>query len=101
MLSIKSPAEMASELSSRLKQKRLEYNWTREELARRSGVAVASIRRFETQSEISLNRFLQLCYTLHALDGFDQLLQASPPITLSQIEKQLSKPPRKRARKKS
>ena len=67
MISIKTPDDIAKILAARLRQRRLDNNWTREELSQRSGVTVASIRRFESTAEISLNRLLQLCFTLHVL----------------------------------
>lgn len=101
MLSIKTPSEVASILASRLKQRRLTYNWTREELSQRSGVTVASIRRFESQSAISLHHLLLLCMTLRALDDFDDVLKAPTPKSIKEIEKSLGEKPRQRARKKS
>ena len=100
MLSIKSPVDIAKLLAKRLRQCRLDNNWSREELSARSGVTVASIRRFESTAEISLGRLLQLSFTLHALDDFENLLQTPEPTSISQIEKNLSKQTRKRARRK-
>lgn len=101
MSSIKLPNEVARLLAGRLRDRRIEHNWSREELSRRSGVTIASIRRFETTSEISLTRFLKLCFTLHALVDFQNLLKPSPPTTIAQIESQLKQKKRQRARRKS
>ena len=101
MLSIKSPTDVATTLSMRLRQRRLVHNWSREELSRRSGVTVASIRRFENTSEISLGRLLQLCLVLRALDDFENILAIPEPASIKEIEKHIKKKTRKRARKKS
>ncbi len=101
MLSINSPNDIAKLLSKRLRQRRLGFNWSREELSQRSGVTVASIRRFEATAEISLERLLQLCFTLRALDSFEKLLLEPEPVSIAQIEKNLIKKERKRARRKS
>lgn len=101
MLSIKSPNDVAQLLAERLRQRRLEQNWTREELAKRSGVAIASIRRFETTYQISLQRLLQLSFTLHLINSFENLLLAPPPTSLAELEKNYAKKSRQRARRKS
>ena len=88
-------------LAERLRERRLAYNWSREELSQRSGVTVASIRRFETNAEISLGRLLQLCMILHALDDFERVLAPLEPTSIAAIEKALQKKKRKRARRKT
>jgi transcriptional regulator with XRE-family HTH domain len=89
MLPINTPKEIAEELAKRLRERRLAYVWSREELARRSGVTAASLKRFERNGEISLKSLIKLCFTLHAVDGFDQLLKAEEPKTLADLEKGL------------
>ncbi len=79
---------------------RLKNNWSREELSQRSGVTTASIRRFETTAEISLERLLQMCFTLHAMDGFENLLITPEPTSIAEIEKMIKTKIRKRARRK-
>ena len=87
MLTIKTPDEVAKELADRLRSLRLENNWSREELARRSGVTLASLRRFETTGKISLDRLLTLAFVLHKLDGFSQLLKPSTVKSIAELEK--------------
>ena len=101
MLSIKTPAEVAELLAERLRQRRLDLNWSREELSQRSGVTVASIRRFENTSEVSLARLLQLCMVLGSLDDFDQVLAASKTPSIAELKRQQKKRKRLRARRKS
>ena len=85
MLTINSPGDIARLLADRLKQRRLDYNWSREELFSRSGVTVASIRRFENKAEISLNRLLQLCFVLHAMDDFENVLLPPKLTSIAQL----------------
>lgn len=87
MLSIKSPREMAKELAYRLRQYRLAQAWSREELALRSGVTAASIKRFELTGAISLHRLLALCITLNALDDFDRVLVLKTPPSMQILKK--------------
>ena len=100
MLTIKSPNDIAKLLALRLKQRRLDYNWSREELSSRSDVTVASIRRFETKAEISLSRLLQLCFVLHAMDDFENILAPAKLTSIAQLEKNMKKKKRQRARRK-
>ena len=98
MLSLKMPDDMAEQLALRLRERRLEQNWSREELAHRSGVSTASIKRFELNGEIALKRLLALCFVLHDLDAFDQILKPSRIQSIADIEKR-SKQKRLRGRK--
>ncbi|KPA12074.1 transcriptional regulator, partial [Candidatus Magnetomorum sp. HK-1] len=65
---LKTPEEVAKELSIRLKQIRLSKKWKRSTLSERSGVSGASLRRFESTGKISLNNFLKLMFSLERLD---------------------------------
>lgn len=99
MLSIKSPQEVAKELADRLRQQRLRLGWSREELAKRSGVTAASIKRFELTGAISLHRLLILSFTLNTIDDFDQILSLHTPATMQELKKSLQT--RKRGRRQS
>lgn len=59
-----------NEISTRFKQRRKEYGITQKELSIRSGISYASIRRFETQGEISLHALLRLSSVIDCLDDF-------------------------------
>ncbi len=89
ILSIKTPQEVAKELADRLRQHRLARAWSREELARRSGVTVASIKHFELTGAISLHRLLSLCFTLKVIDDFDTVLSLPSPTTMQELKKSL------------
>lgn len=99
ILSIKTPQEVARELADRLRQHRLTQTWSREELARRSGVTVASIKHFELTGAISLHRLLSLCFTLKVIDDFDSILSLSTPTTMQELKRSLKT--RQRGRKQS
>jgi transcriptional regulator with XRE-family HTH domain len=99
ILSIKSPQEVAKELADRLRQHRLARTWSREELAKRSGVTAASIKHFELTGAISLHRLLALCFTLKVIDEFDTVLSVPIPMTMQELKKSLQT--RQRGRKQS
>jgi transcriptional regulator with XRE-family HTH domain len=98
IFSIKSPFEVAKELAERLRQQRLAHAWSREELAERSGVTTASIKRFELTGAISLHRLLALCFTLHAIDDFDRVLSPPTPSSIRELKKSLQTRQRGRRR---
>lgn len=57
----------------RVVNKRKQMKFTQKELAKRSGVSYASIRRFETTGEISLHSLMQIARAIDCLKDFEQL----------------------------
>ena len=70
-----------------MRERRLSFAWSREELAERSGVNVASLKRFELTGEISLVRLLSLCLTLNALSSFDDVLVSPAPRSIAELKR--------------
>jgi transcriptional regulator with XRE-family HTH domain len=68
-----SPNEVATQLATRVKARRLELNLTQEGLATRSGIKFATYRRFEQTGEISLRGLIQIAFALNTLSEFDNL----------------------------
>jgi transcriptional regulator with XRE-family HTH domain len=64
---------MKRNIVKRFKQRRKEFGITQKELATRSGVSYASIRRFETSGEISLSALLRLSAVIGLLEDFKEL----------------------------
>lgn len=98
MLSVRfaTPSEIADDIAGRVRSRRLERNWTQEVLAERSGVSLATLRRFEQKGQISLERLLRLAVALDALDEFRELFRAPRIRTLDELEE--SEKERQRAR---
>lgn len=67
------PNDVAMQIASRVKARRLELDLTQEGLAARAGVKFATYRRFEQIGEISLKGLLQIGFALNALSDFDSL----------------------------
>lgn len=65
------------ELVKRVKQRRKELSLTQKELSVQSGVSYGSIRRFETQGEISLQAFMRISSVLKSLEDFNELYKFS------------------------
>ena len=68
-----SPNEVATQLATRVKARRLELNLTQEGLATRAGIKFATYRRFEQTGEISLRGLIQIAFALNTLAEFDNL----------------------------
>jgi len=93
------PAEIDRLLARRVRALRLLAGWKQVTLAARSGVTLASLRRFEATGRISLARLLRLCHALGRLDDFGQLLQPPAFRSLAELEAREAAPKRKRGRK--
>ena len=83
---IEEPGALCQKLAERVKELRLERTWTREELARRSGVASATLKHFERTGRVALERLVRIAVALDAVHDFDNLLAARPKTSLAQLE---------------
>jgi transcriptional regulator with XRE-family HTH domain len=68
-----SPGAILTNLSQRVKERRLEFELTQKEFARRAGVPLPTYRRFERTGDISLRNLLMLGVVLNMTDEFDLL----------------------------
>lgn len=84
----KLPSDIIKDLSTNLKIIRKQQRLTQVELAKKSGISLGSLKRFEQTGQISLISLLQLALILHRLEDFEKLLQ--PNIDLKRIEKLFS-----------
>ncbi len=64
-------------LSKKIIALRKEQKITQKELSERSGVAYASIRKFESTGIISLESLLKICDALQRLEDFETILLVS------------------------
>src|SRR3954468_21544640 len=97
-LSLATPEQVGRKLALRTKALRLARGWKQATLAERSGVSLASLRRFEESGKVSLQGLLELAFALNRLDDFDVLLQAPPASSLAELEAGEKRPQRKRGR---
>jgi HTH-type transcriptional regulator/antitoxin HipB len=96
--SLTTPEQVSRTLASRVRALRLARGWKQATLAQRSGVTLASLRRFEESGKISLQNLLALAFALHRLDDFDALLRPPPAASLAELEAAETRPERKRGR---
>lgn len=81
---LRTPQEVQTGIAARFKARRLAMNLTQRELAARSGVTWASLKRFERQGLIALDSLLKLALVLECLDDFDKLAEERQPIPAAQ-----------------
>ncbi len=99
MLSLKSPTEVAYELATRVRERRLQRTWTQAELAKRAGIKDATYVLFERTGRISLIRLLKVLEVLNLLDEFDRIGRGQDLAGVSLDE--LTQPERQRGRRKT
>ncbi|MDA8686748.1 helix-turn-helix domain-containing protein [Robiginitalea sp.] len=81
----KLPLDVRLELAQKHKSLRKQKGLSQQDLAERSGVSLGSLKRFETQGQISLESLLKLVFVLGRLSDFERVLE--PEKNLKQIEK--------------
>ena len=81
-----SPPELCAEVAARVRQRRLAMDLTREGLAVRADVSVASIKRFETTGLIAFDALVRIAFALGAEAEVAALFPAPPPLSLAEIE---------------
>ena len=94
---LKTPVEVMKDVALRVKTKRLALNLTQEGIALRSGIPLATFKRFERCGEISLKGLLKIGFALDLLDDFDKLFAEKKYQTLEDVLDEY-KPRRKRGR---
>lgn len=96
--SLQTPEEVSTALAARAKERRLAKGWKQVTLAERSGVSLASLRRFEESGRASLKNLLKLAFTLGCLDDFDRLFKKPQASSIEELVRREESPRRKRGR---
>ncbi|MCX6182770.1 MAG: helix-turn-helix transcriptional regulator [Bacteroidetes bacterium] len=81
----KYPHDFLEELAQKHKVLRKQMGFTQMELAKRSGVSLGSIKRFELSGQISLESLLKLAHVLNRINDFELILKSTE--NLKAIEK--------------
>ena len=69
------PVWVAADLGRRLRRLRLERGWGQEELARRAGIGLSSLKKLESSGKGTLDRFLQVAATLGVIEDCARLFE--------------------------
>ncbi|MBI5883162.1 MAG: helix-turn-helix domain-containing protein [Elusimicrobia bacterium] len=92
------PAEMGKALAERMRALRLLKGWTRQTMAKRSGISAASLKRFENAGKASLELVLKAAHALARLEEFGGLFQPPAARSLAELDERAAAPTRKRGR---
>ncbi|AXQ96118.1 helix-turn-helix domain-containing protein (plasmid) [Cereibacter azotoformans] len=87
VLDLRTPLEMQDRVRSAAANRRLALGLTQSDLATRSGVPLATLKRFEQKGQISLAGLLALADALDALAGFGTLFPAVEATRLEDLDK--------------
>jgi transcriptional regulator with XRE-family HTH domain len=85
-ITFQTPATLLRTIATQAKAQRLASNLTRRTLAEKSGVAEASIKRFETTGQISFHSLLKLAFALNCMDDFNRLFAEKPPQIIADLQ---------------
>jgi len=88
---------VCTELGARIRALRLTKNVTKQELAHMTQSSLSSIHRAEGGGHMTLDLFVRVAQSLHAIDGFESLLIQNFQ-SIADIEAQSQKATRQRAR---
>lgn len=98
-IQLMSSAEIAAELGTRLRGRRLQLRITQQELAARAGVNVGTVKNLEAKSGASaLDTVIRVAQALGLAEHFDPLFAVKPK-SIAQMA-QAAEAPRERARRK-
>lgn len=100
LLNQSNPAFIAKRIAENAVSMRIRNQLTQVELARRSGVSLSSLKRFEQKAEISLTNLLRIAVVLGATENFQNLFTEIEADTLDSYLKNKETAKRKRVRKK-
>jgi transcriptional regulator with XRE-family HTH domain len=84
----KNPSDILEDLALKHKTLRKQTGLTQSELAKRSGVSLGSIKRFELTGQISLVSLLKLAQILNRINDFELIFK--PTENLKEIDKLFS-----------
>ncbi|WP_212592466.1 helix-turn-helix domain-containing protein [Sphingobacterium humi] len=102
MISFISVSKAQQKLSENIRARRLSMELTQEGLAERSGVPLATLRKFEQKGAISLESLLKLLLVVGGLEDIINVLKPTKPTftSIDDVLKDTRTVSRKRGRKK-
>lgn len=98
MLSLKSESDILEEVAGTLRAHRSALGWRQVDLAQKSGVAIATLRRFERTGKVGFHALAKLLVSLGLADRFLAALKppaGTPKSIAAFLSEGQSKPPRR------
>ena len=84
-LNQKTPNEIAKNLADKIKKHRKKLKISQEILAKKSGVSLGSIKRFETKYEISLQSLIKITIALNLDNDFENLFTQKTYTSIDEV----------------
>lgn len=84
-LNQKSPSEISGIVAKNLKVKRKKMKFSQEKLAERSGVSLASVKRFENKFEISFTSLIKLATALDCESDLEDLFRTKTYSSINEV----------------
>ncbi len=94
MLSLTTEPDVLTAASTAVRDRRIALNWRQTDLAKRSKVAVATVRRFERTGVINFPKFAKLVVTLGLADDLVAVLKRRP-VQATSVEEFVKPPPQR------
>ena len=84
-LNQKTPNEIAQNLAEKIKQQRKKLRISQKSLAKKSGVSLGSIKRFETKYEISFQSLIKIAIALDLDGDFESLFTVKTYSSIDEV----------------
>lgn len=79
---LKPPRDIRLEMAERMKKVRLSQNLTQRDLAEKSGIPLATLRKFETTGEVSLKALVNFAIALSKAGDLAKVFYEPPTVDL-------------------
>jgi len=99
------PKEILSDLGEAIRARRVAFNYSQQEAARRAGIGVRTLRRMETGGQGTIESLINVAIALRCEDRLGDLFPLPPARSMDELLQQqreaaeLKRPQRARARK--
>lgn len=87
----KLPVDVLADTAAKIKALRKQHGYSQAELAKRSGVSLGSLRRFEQTGQVSYESLLKISLILDRLSDFERVLEV--PVDTKRIERLFDQKP--------
>ncbi len=98
---LKTPLELLQELGQAIRSRRIGYQLSQEEAAKRAGMSLSTWKRMEARGPSSVAHLIDAAITLRCEDGLEQLFPPLAAASMDELLKQqavaASQKPRQRA----
>ncbi|WP_237673920.1 helix-turn-helix domain-containing protein [Vreelandella profundi] len=83
-----SPGELAQRIGANAQEARLAQNLSRKTLAHMAGVSESTIKRFESNGQITLEGLVLIATALGTTRQFAELFKLEQPVSIEEIKRQ-------------